>query len=305
MAAVPRASPAVFVGVTSLDVVHRVDEPPPWGRKSTSNGVELCAGGPAANAAVTCAALLGSATLITAIGSGQAAGVVLDDLAAQGVSVIDIADSSWRIPAASVLVAADGARSVVAPGATTSPLRLTDEALHAVSVCRALLVDGHHPLAAEAALAACPEDAVTVLDAGSVKTHVEAWLPRLDVVAASADYAAGLGLDVPATIDHLLRAGVGAALVTTGPGPVTWRTAYGLDPDAPEAMEGTVIPPRVTAVDTLGAGDAFHGGLVAGLVSRGFPEGFEYAVGLAVETASLRVRYAGARDWMTHLTRTS
>jgi sugar/nucleoside kinase (ribokinase family) len=73
---------------------------PPRGRKSVSSAVELSAGGPAANAAVTCAALLGSATLVTAIGDGPLTTVVREDLAAHHVRVIDLADTSTHSPTA-------------------------------------------------------------------------------------------------------------------------------------------------------------------------------------------------------------
>jgi hypothetical protein len=53
---------AVFVGLTTLDVIQRVTSEPRWGRKGVSESSELVAGGPAANAAVTFAALIGSAT---------------------------------------------------------------------------------------------------------------------------------------------------------------------------------------------------------------------------------------------------
>ena len=50
------AGPRVIcVGLTTLDVVQRVSEPVVLGGKSRSDAVELVAGGPAANAAVTAA----------------------------------------------------------------------------------------------------------------------------------------------------------------------------------------------------------------------------------------------------------
>lgn len=55
-------------------------------------------------------------------------------------------------------------------------------------------------------------------------------------------------------------------------------------------------PPQVVAVDTLGAGDAFHGALAALLAS-----GADLAAGVlgACEVAALRVSVAGARGWLS------
>jgi len=297
------------VGITSLDVIHRVTMAPPRGRKSVSGAVELSAGGPAANAAVTCAALLGSATLVTAIGDGPLTTVVREDLAAHHVRVIDLADTSthspnsnskstgyagWQLPVASIVVEPDGIRTVVAPGATNSTLALTPAARAAVSAADAILLDGHHPVAAAEALSLAHPKAITILDAGSVKPLVQPWIPQLSVVAASADYAAALDLTPDQAVDDLIAQGTRAALVTTGPGPVRWRTAYG--------SSGVVQPPQVRAVDTLGAGDAFHGALLAALVqSPSLSSDFGYAVERAVRVASLRVAHVSARSWLTHL----
>ncbi len=278
--------PVVCVGLATLDVVQRIDGPLVRGVKAVSSGVELAAGGPAANAAVACTALGVPAALVTAIGSGAPSTVVRDDLARQGVLIGDCADHAWQVPLASVLVEVDGTRTVVSPGARASDVRPTREALALLGSAAVVLLDGHHPGLAAAALAG---SALVVLDAGSPKPHVEAWLPRVDVLAASADYADGLGLSPAEVIDRGLRAGCRAVVVTQGAGDVLWADQHG---------HGRLAPPQVEAVDTNGAGDAFHGALVAGL-ARG--EGLPTAIARAVEVASLRVSVTGARRWMTGL----
>lgn len=300
---------AVCVGFVDLDVIHRVEGPPVWGRKSVCTSVELAAGGPAANAAVSAAALLGSARLISAVGSGAAADLVRADLAAHGVELVDCAPPGWVLPVASALVGPDGARTVVSPSGQWSSWSLTPAARQAVAQADGLLLDGHHPVAARQALDARPPGCVAVLDAGSVKPHAESWLADLDVVAGSADYAAGLGVDLVGAVRHVLDAGAPAAVMTNGAAPVVWATQAD-----PTPRRHT--PPQVTAVDTLGAGDAFHGALLAGLLTAGrLPHGRapgEHAVGgpetrgswraglpaaveLACAVAATRVATVGAR----------
>ena len=104
---------ALFAGLTTLDVLHRLDHVPDPSLKVTSTDFTMAAGGPATNAAVTYAALcaasrvlsapvgeagaasgtpLSSAdapTLLTALGEGPVAAFLAADLAAAGVRVVD------------------------------------------------------------------------------------------------------------------------------------------------------------------------------------------------------------------------
>lgn len=286
----------VCVGLTVLDVVQRVAEPVAWGRKHVSIAAEVAAGGPAANAAVCAARLLGSAVLVTGLGDSRAAAVVRAELESYAVRVVDLAPPGWSLPVAACLVDAAGERTVVSPGALTTSWRLPAEAVELVARADVLLLDGHHPAAAGAALAALagasagPPRPLSVLDAGSAKPHAEEWLGRLDVVASSADYAAGLGLDAQAAVAHILAAGAGAAVMTDGARDILWAQRRG--------SAGRVTPPTVAAVDTLGAGDAFHGGLAAALAAG---LALAPAVGFAAQVGAARVATAGARSWLDAL----
>ncbi|GAA1395238.1 carbohydrate kinase family protein [Luteococcus peritonei] len=252
---------AVFLGLTTLDVVQRVSARPAWGAKSVVESTELTAGGPAANAAVTAAALLGEATLVTGLGGSPIAELCRSDLVAHGVRIVDLAPQGFQVPTSTCLVEPDGTRTVFSTSALTSRLPLTEPARQAVLRADALLLDGHHPVAAGMALGQVADtDCLLVLDAGSVKPAAESWLSWIDVVAGSADYAAGLGTDLAGAVEHVLRAGATAAVMTDGAGEVLHQDPVGA---------GRHRPPTVEAVDTLGAGDAFHGALVAALLSNG------------------------------------
>jgi sugar/nucleoside kinase (ribokinase family) len=288
------------VGLTTLDVVQHLDGPPSWGRKQRSVGEELVAGGPAANAAVTAAALLGSARLVTGAGSGPVAATALADLAAHGVEVFDLAPPDWSVPVASALIdVRSGERTVVSPGALGAggldlPPGTTDEALEPLlAAVGAVLLDGHHPaLAARVAGAAVRAGVPVLLDAGSWKDEVAEVLPRLALAACSADLRPPGGPragDDPGAVARLLhRLGVPTVLVTDGPRPVVWSTIDG--------AHGTVAVPAVTARDTLGAGDAFHGALAASVAARAAD--LAGCVALAAEVASARCARLGARGWL-------
>ena len=109
---------ALFAGLTTLDVLHRLDHVPDPLLKVTSTDFTMAAGGPATNAAVTYAALCeasrvlngsgdeaGAAsgtrayseeapTLLTALGEGPVSAFLAADLAAAGVRVLRCDDPS-------------------------------------------------------------------------------------------------------------------------------------------------------------------------------------------------------------------
>ncbi len=77
--------------LATLDVVHRVERQPGTNEKVTARAQFVAAGGPAANAAVTFAALGGVATLVTALGRHAVARLIADELTSVGVRIIDVA----------------------------------------------------------------------------------------------------------------------------------------------------------------------------------------------------------------------
>ena len=74
----------VFVGLATVDLIHRVAHPVGVNEKMTALDQEIVAGGPAANAAVTFALLGGEAVLATDLGTHPLARLAHDDLARYG-----------------------------------------------------------------------------------------------------------------------------------------------------------------------------------------------------------------------------
>ncbi|GAB7193520.1 PfkB family carbohydrate kinase [Kineococcus sp. NUM-3379] len=280
----------VFVGLATLDVVHRVELPPGPDEKVTALAQEVVAGGPAANAAVTYAALGGRARLVTALGGHPLARAVAAELAGWRVDVVDVAPERDAPPAVSgVRVhAATGERSVTSVNAAgaqvPAPAALTSgELLRGAGV---LLLDGHHPrLALAAARAAQEEEVLVVLDAGSWKPVLAELLPLVDVAICSSAFRVPGGGDDP--MSDVLDLGAGSVAVTAGAGPVEWWSG---------SLRDVVQVPAVRAVDTLGAGDVFHGAAALALAA-----GADLASALerAAEVASFRCGVPGARAWLS------
>lgn len=164
---------AVFLGLTTLDVVQRVDARPPWGIKSVVSSTVLAAGGPAANAAVTAAALLGEATLVTGLGATPTTALCRADLEAHGVRIVDLAPPAFEVPVSCCTVEPDGTRTVLSTSALTSRLQLNDQARSAVQGADALMFDGHHPVAAGMALGLVADTDIQLEHAVVVGPQVE------------------------------------------------------------------------------------------------------------------------------------
>ncbi|GLY67333.1 ribokinase [Amycolatopsis taiwanensis] len=272
----------VLAGLCTVDVVQRVAELPGPGEKVQSLSVDVAAGGPATNAAVTVAALGGSPLLLTALGAHPLAELARADLAACGVEVVDVAPESQVAPAISAVAVRDrdGERTVVSrnAGNVSIPQPRPEDYLGTGTCVSAVLVDGHHPeLALAVAGWARDRRIPVVLDAGSWKPVLDDLLPLVDTAACSAHFRPpGPGLR---------DRGVPTVIVTAGPDPVRWWTAE---------ASGAVPVPRTGARDTLGAGDVWHGALAYGTGHLELPE----LIRFANEVAAERVRHVGPRSWL-------
>ncbi|MEU1600115.1 PfkB family carbohydrate kinase [Streptomyces sp. NPDC005708] len=278
----------LFVGLATLDTIYRVASPPGPNQKTTAHSQELAAGGPAANAALTFAALGGQATLVTSLGSHVLARFAAAELQERQVAVRDAARDYTGTPAVSSIYVSDGSgeRSVVSVNAAHQDIPVPDWLPEALDGADVVLLDGHHPRLAVAAARLAHEARVpVVLDAGSWKPVYEELIPCTSFAVCSAD------LRVPASDDAataLLRQGVPMVAVTHGPDPVHWSSRN---------ARGTVEVPGVEARDTLGAGDVFHGAFAYALArTPSAPPG--PLLRFAAHVAALRCTVPGPRRWL-------
>jgi sugar/nucleoside kinase (ribokinase family) len=278
----------VFVGAATLDLHYLLAEGRGPNTKGPAERFGLYAGGPAANAAVTFAHLGGHAVLFSEIGSHPLGRAVAADLDRCGVTVTDLAPSSAAVPMVSSVIttAGTGDRMSVSshyPDAGTAegmPGPLPDGAA-------VLLVDGFLQRAGKAAAREARDERIpVVLDAGSWKPGTADLLPFVDVAVCSADFHPPGTLTTAEVLDAVTGYGVRRIAVTRGVEPIPYR-------DGPHA--GEVAVPQVPVVDTLGAGDVFHGAFCFHLAAGAE---FRDALAGAALVASHSCRSFGTRAWM-------
>ncbi|WP_305784663.1 PfkB family carbohydrate kinase [Symbioplanes lichenis] len=272
----------VCAGLATVDLIQRVERLPGPDEKVESLRTDTAAGGPATNAAITAAALGADVTLVTAVGPHPLGGLIRADLAAYGIRLVDTAIGDAPPPVSAVTVLdATGERTVVSRNARGAAVGVPDDRIFAGA--DAVLADGHHP---DLARAAARSGRPLVLDAGSWRPVFAELLPVATVTACSAVFRPPGGGEVEAALRAL---GVRQGAITHGPDPVRWWSG--------EAA-GELVVPAVQAVDTAGAGDAFHGALAVA-IARGAD--LTDALRRAIEVATVRVQHRGPRSWLAAL----
>lgn len=289
-ASAPRA---FFIGLCTLDVIQSVDRVPSANEKVASHALLLAAGGPATNAAVAFAHAGGDASLVTRLPDHALSDAIRRDLRACGVNLHAEHDGSGPPVTASIMVSRDtGDRAVVSPSSGATGLVRPAVPMPPLDGVRAVLVDGYHPATAIAAAKAARASGIPVLmDCGSLKEHTADVAREADLVIASADVTTPAGTSDPTdVIAWFASLGVERVVITRGAGDVRWHTPSGA---------GSVPVPAVEVVDSLGAGDFFHGALAwrvatLGMADARLAEDIAWAVGAVAPS----LRSFGTRAWL-------
>lgn len=282
----------LFTGMATIDLQYLVDAYPPQNRKVNARRFALAAGGPATNAAVAFAHLGGRSTLCAAVGDHPFATFMHQELTGLGVEVRDLAPASPILPPCSSILttAADGQRTVIAYAASSNTAAEEAAADIIVADFDILLLDGFQlPVARRLAAQARAAGIPVVLDGGSWKPGLEALLEWVDIAICSADFRPpGDENDhsAQALFDYLYARGVHQAAITRGEKPILFYDTQQI---------GEISVPPVPVVDTLGAGDIFHGAFCYYYAAR---PNFTHALSQAAQVAATSCTSFGTRSWM-------
>jgi sugar/nucleoside kinase (ribokinase family) len=127
-----------------------------------------------------------------------------------------------------------------------------------------------------------------VLDGGSWKDGADDLLKSVNVAVCSADFIPPGCLGEDDVLQYLNDCGVAHVAITRGAEPIRYVSG---------SVCGIVPVPPIEPVDTMGAGDIFHGAFCF-YFSTG--HGFVEALGEAAKIAAESCRFHGTREWMKH-----
>ncbi len=280
---------AIFCGLTTVDIQYFVDSFPAPNQKVKTAPPNIVVGGPAANAAITYSFLGGKGLLVTGIGLNHFSKFIISDVEQHQVDLIDLAANESFMPIIASIVTnqTNSERAVISH--FPQKLKLNKKLFQGIDFneFNLVMVDGFYP---EVALYVCKmarECSIpVVLDGGSWKPKSDELLSYIDIALCSEDFMPPGCNSSTDVIDFLENIGIQKLAITRGNNDIL-TSLHG--------KRGTIPVKPTQAIDSLGAGDVFHGAF-----SWFYSENpsFEFALEKAAITASFSTKYHGTRDWM-------
>ncbi len=270
----------LFVGLTTLDLIYQVLRYPHQNQKTVATDYLITAGGPATNAAVTFQAIDSNiqTILLTVLGNHPMAQLIRTDLEQKGVDLIDLDPTRIESPPVSSIIVteATGDRSVVSINGTRSQMLADAIPDHILADIDIVLIDGHQMLVGtEIAKQAQQKGIPVVMDCGSWKAETEGLLPFVDYAICSANFYPP-GCQTPETVfDFLAMFNIPHIAITQGENPILYRSAN---------HAGMIEVPAIDAVDTLGAGDIFHGAFCYAILQNDWIEALKFSAEMASQS---------------------
>jgi sugar/nucleoside kinase (ribokinase family) len=276
-----------MIGMATVDYLYVLDDYPHADSVTRALAHQTVVGGPAGRSAIAATRLGGATRLLATCGTGVHAQVLMAGLAAEGVDCTWVAYDRPSQHSAVILARGDATRTIVwlpQPMADARMIERLPDFLEGVDVA---LLDSTDEALAVAALDECERRGVTtVIDTGSGRSWTGGLLGRVDHVIAPEKYV------LKETGHPAERAAVelwgDSCRVVFG---VTQGRRGGVftagrEPGCLERWDAV----QVTAVDSCGAGDTFHGAY-AWAVAKGLSPA--ECVDIAAWSAGLKVSQLG------------
>lgn len=278
-----------FIGLVTVDFIYAVDDLPNSNEKIVASDYRVTAGGPATNAAVAFSFLGNSATLFGVIGKHPFSHLIYSDLTQHQLKVRDLDESETNPPPVSSIISqSNGNRAVISINATKKKVSSKDLPKLDLGDVNIVLVDGHQMEISHAIAQQAKEKKIPiVIDGGSWKPGFEKVLPWVDYAICSANFYPPDCKTTEEVFAYLSNLGVPHIAITQGEKNIIYLN---------KGEEGEIQVPPVQPVDTLGAGDIFHGAFCHYILSHGFEESLLEAA----KIASYSCQFFGTRSWMEH-----
>ncbi|WP_063693183.1 sugar kinase [Bradyrhizobium stylosanthis] len=288
--ALPETAPRILcIGIPVRDLTFRVEAVPARGSKANATHLAEICGGNALNAAIAMARLGGRVAFAGPMGDAREAssGFILERMATEGIDtthIVRMRDATT--PVSAITIDATGERTLTIyrdPALWTVQLPDADALL---ADCQAVLIESRCgafciDLCTEARRRGIPV-VVGVDRAMSLQDELLTAASHLLFASEQVQETAGIAED-GAALKRLAALTPAFLAATRGPQGTIWLNDAG-------ALEETAAFP-VQAVDTLGAGDVFHGAFTLRLAEG---EGVREALRFAAAAAALKcTRHGG------------
>jgi sugar/nucleoside kinase (ribokinase family) len=282
----------LFVGLITLDLIYSVNEYPHKNQKIVASNYTVAAGGPATNAAVTFNVLGNQSTLFGVLGNHALTQLIRTDLQQYAVNIIDLDSTRLEAPPVSSIVVtpATGDRTVVSINATKSQISNFSNLPQHLDKIDIILIDGHQiPISQTLIQQAKIKQIPIVLDGGSWKPGLEILLPDINYAICSDNFYPPQCQTSEDVFAYLQAMNIPNIAITQGEKPIQYITL--------KQGNGSIPVPPIQALDTLGAGDIFHGAFCHFILSQNFPT----ALAEAAQIASQSCLHFGTRQWIQFL----
>jgi len=274
--------------MVTLDLVYLSAKLPGNNQKIVASDYTVAAGGPATNAAVTFSYLGNHAIILGVVGTHPITHLIRNDLERHGVAIADLDPATLEPPPVSSIIVteATGDRAVISLNATKIQVSSDQLPAELHSDIDVVLIDGHQ-MAVGCAIAQLAKNKTipVVIDGGSWKPGFENVLPCVDYAICSANFHPPGCSNSEEVMAYLAAVGIPHIAITQGEKFILY---YSL------GVSGQIQVPQINAVDTLGAGDVFHGAFCHYILRQNFTD----ALASAAKIASYSCQFFGTRQWM-------
>jgi sugar/nucleoside kinase (ribokinase family) len=278
----------LFFGLTTVDLQFLVENYPDANSKVKAKKNGIYAGGPATNAAIACAYLGGTAKLFTVIGQHPLREFIINDIQEAEVTVVDLMPDVKTEPVfASVITSEiEGSRTIFSYHPSINFIMLDKQSLTNEHIDIALFDGFYLDAANELAKNMKKHDIPVVLDGGSWKSGMEYFLPLVDIAICSEDFYPPNTSTTKGVMRYLKDRNISNIAITRGDKPLLFES---------QDRSGEIYIDKKQVVDTLGAGDFFHGAFCFYMASG---DDFVEALRKSAELATQSCMEFGTRTWM-------
>jgi ribokinase len=280
----------VGIGSSVFDSLMLAEDFPKEDTKIEAQSTKIQSGGPCATALAAMARMGISTEYFGLMGTDIFGLYMLDEFRRYGVAVdsVRLVDGGMSFNSVVVINKKNSSRTCVWNEGTLPPMQEDDVPLEKLKRAKYLHLDGHHIKAAVYGAKKAREYKIKVsLDAGTPYEGIDDLLPLVDILIPSEEFTSRYTGEKQAEkgAELLYRQYKPEVLI------ITQGARGGFIYDGKECIYYEPFPVKV--VDTNGAGDAFHGAFIAGLV-----KGMKVveAAGFASAAAAIKCTRFGARE---------